>query len=143
MLRSLLLAALTLSAPAAHAAQRVTVQQLQQCLAQQQAARESDADAALQLGSLELSERLTGATLARLKSEFHPGEKTGEVLELLADLSAFLDPPTAELSPKAARDAAAQQEMLREATNFATNTLAHLPDFWPRAPPLTTRTCRY
>jgi hypothetical protein len=129
MLRSLLLIALALSAPAVRAAQRVTVEQLQRCLAQQQAAQESDADAALQLGSLELNERLTAATLARLKSEFHPGKKTGEELELLADLSAFLNPPAAELLPKAAPDAAAQQEMMREATEFATNTLAHLPDF--------------
>jgi len=129
MLRSLLLAALALSALAVRAAQRVTVEQLRQCLAQQQAARESDAEAALQLSSLELSERLTGETLARLKSEFHPGEKTIEELELLADLSAFFDPPAPELPQKAAPDAVAQQEMLREATNFATNTLAHLPDF--------------
>ena len=98
-------------------------------MAQQQAARESDTGAAAQLGSLELSERLSRATLNRLDAEFHPGEKSRAVLELLADLSAFLDPPLVELPQREAPTAAEQQKMLRAATEFATSTLARLPDF--------------
>ena len=76
MLKLLLFAALALSAPFGQAAKRVTVDQLRLCMAQQKAAGESDAQAAVQLSSMALSERLTDATLSRLKAEFHPGERS-------------------------------------------------------------------
>ena len=124
-----LLAALTLSAPSTCAAQRATVGELRQLLAQQQAAHLSDDQVASQLGSLELTERLTDVTLDQIKDEFNPGAQTAARLNVLADLSAFLQPPAGEVPGKAPLTAAEQQEMLRAVENFATVTLKNLPDF--------------
>jgi hypothetical protein len=129
MLRSTIVIALVWSTLTARAAQRVTVEQLEQLLAQQQTAHVSDEEEAGQLGSLELSERLNGATLERLKVEFTPGTKTAKQLDVLADLSAFLHPPEGELPQLAPPSATEQREMLNAATRFATVTLSHLPDF--------------
>lgn len=136
MLRSVVLIALVWSALAARAAERVTVDELDQILKQQHAARASDQDEARQLAGMELTERLTELKLARIKAQFNPGEKTAEALELLADRSAFNEPPAGELPQMAPPSAAVQQEMLKAATNFATVTLKHLPDL------LATRTTR-
>ena len=92
-----LIALLAWIAPEAHAAQRVTVAELEQVLVQQQAAHESDEETASQLGSVELSERLSAPTLNRLKAEFKPGEKTAKQLDVMADVSALLEPPLSEL----------------------------------------------
>ena len=124
-----MLIALAWGAAAAHAAQRITVEQLKQLLAQQQTAHASDEEAAAQLGSVELSERLATAALERLKAEFKPGEKTAKQLDVLADVSAFLEPPARELPRTDPPSGGTQQEMLRAATSFATVTLKHLPDF--------------
>jgi hypothetical protein len=129
MFRSILLVAWVFSAPSAVAAQRATVADLLELLAQQRATHLSDAQVASQLGSLELTERLTDLTLDQIKAEFNPGQSTMAKLNVLADLSAFLEPPAREVPGKDPPTAAEQQEMLQAVENFATVTLKHLPDF--------------
>lgn len=134
--RWMLCAALVAALLPSSAAQQVTVAQLEQFLAAEHTAHATDSDIARKLFSAELSERLTDASLARIKAAYTPGEKTGEALDLIADESAFLDPPAGELPQKNVPSAAEQEQMIRAAENFTTNTLSHLPDY------LATRTTR-
>jgi hypothetical protein len=136
MRRWILLAVLAASEFSAYAAQRVTVQQLQQLLTQEQTAHISDEDAAQRLDALELTERLTESTLDQFETKFHPGKKTSAALNLLSDLSALLQPPSSELLHKDPPSAAEQQEIVQAAVNFTNATLKHMPDF------LATRTTR-
>src|SRR5271170_1608049 len=124
MRRSEILLVLVVSACFARAAThdepvRVTVQQLQQFLEEQQAEHVSDRDLAQKLAAAELSEQLTEFKLDFLKTELKLGEETATELNILADLSAFLEPPAAERPAKEPPDAAAQKEIVRAAQNFA------------------------
>ncbi|MGO8758920.1 MAG: hypothetical protein ACLQG3_12425 [Terracidiphilus sp.] len=109
--------------------QSVTVEQLKQMLAAQQTAGKNDGDRAQQLNLLELTEQLTQPTLDRITAEFKPGPKTVLSLKLLADSSAFLEPPAGELLDKAPPTAADQRAMMKSAINFVGVTLRHMPDF--------------
>ena len=129
MRRLILLMVLAGLAYPAGAGTRVTVAQLDQALTAALAARKPDAEIARQIASWDLSERLTEASLERLKARLAPGAQTAEALALLADRSAFLDPPVAELPGTAAPDSAAQQRMLDAARNYVAQTLPRLPDF--------------
>jgi hypothetical protein len=108
---------------------RVTVQQLQQFLREQQAEHVSDRDLAQKLAEAELSEQLTGSTLNQMKTELKLGEETITELDILADLSAFLEPPARERPAKEPPDVAAQNDIIRAAQGFAGVTLKRLPDF--------------
>ena len=93
----------------AWASKRVSVAQLEQTLS---AAHGSpDAAVAQQLSGLELTERLSPTRFARLKADL-PGEKAREALTLLADSSAFLDLPVAEIPATPTPDPAAQRQMM-------------------------------
>lgn len=130
MRKSILLAVLmTIALPCLAAERRVTVQQLHDTLAAQRAANKNDGEIAQQLRSLELTEQLTGPTRARITAEFKPGPQTTEALNLLADFSAFLEPPAGELPDKAAPTATEQRAMMKSAINFVVVTLHHMPDF--------------
>jgi hypothetical protein len=115
---------------------RVTVQQLQQFIQEQQAEHVSDRDLAQKLAGAELSEQLTESKLDQMKTELKLGEETVTELNILADLSAFLEPPAAEKPVKEPPDVAAQKDIIRAAQSFAEVTLKRLPDF------LATRTTR-
>ncbi len=128
-LRSVLFLALAAATFSVGRAQQGNVEELRQLLMQQQAEQMSDDQIAQQLARLELTECLTNLTLEQMMAEFKPGEKTITELNLLADMSAFLEPPARELPDKDPPGAAEQQQMLREVANFATVTLKHLPDF--------------
>jgi len=108
---------------------QVTVSQLEQFLAAQKAAHTSDRAVAQQLSAVELNEALTDITLDRLKSTYKPGEQTATELDVLADLSAFLDPPDVETHGKNPAAPADEKQILSRATTFAIVTLEHLPDF--------------
>jgi hypothetical protein len=110
-------------------AKRVTVAQLQQALTAAAAAHKPDADRVRQIDGMELSERLTQITLDRLTAQLNLGSQAALALRLLADQSAFLDPPTSELLPTAAPDDAAQQRMLDAARTYVAQTLTRLPNF--------------
>ena len=111
------------------AAKRVTVAQLEQALTATVAAHKTDADLVRLIGGLELTERLTESSLSRLGSHLNPGSKAALALQLLADQSAFLDPPAIELPATPPPDDAAQKRMLDAARNYVARTLPHLPNF--------------
>jgi hypothetical protein len=125
----LLVMSLAIITPCKAAVHSVTVEQLKQMLAAEQTAGKNDGDRAQQLNSLELTEQLTQPTLDRITAEFKPGPKTALSLKLLADSSAFLEPPAGELLEKAPPSAVDQRAMMKSAINFIGVTLHHMPDF--------------
>ena len=110
------------------AAKRLSVTQLEQMLDADVAAHKQDAEIARKISGIELSERLTEVALGRLNQHFASDSDSAAALLLLADRSAFLDPPANELPANPAPDAAAQQRLLQSAQKFAIETLPRLPN---------------
>ena len=127
MRRLMLLVFLASLVPYAGAAKRVTVAQLEQALNAAQTAHKPDPEIAHQIGGLELSERLTEATLNRLTASLDAGSQAALALQLLADQSAFLDPPASELPSTAAPDDATQQRMIDAARTYVAKIVLQLP----------------
>ncbi|MGA3034386.1 MAG: hypothetical protein ABSD70_13945 [Terracidiphilus sp.] len=98
-------------------------------MAESSAAHRPDQEIARRITNLELSERLTESTLNRIVSDFAPGAQTKAALQLLADQSAFLDPPPSELPSIPPPDVSAQQRMLDAARSYVAQTLTSLPNF--------------
>src|SRR5262249_36585136 len=67
---------------------------------------------------------------ARLARQYNLGPLTKSALELLADRSAFLDPPPSEFPTLPPPDGDQQHTMVRQAGEFVFKTLTHLPDFF-------------
>ena len=109
------------------AIRRITVEQLGQWL--DTVHGEGDTDMAGQISSLELTERLSGEKLASWTAAMH-GKKSQQALQALADESAFLPLPPAEISADAPPDAAAQLRMISLAADYLKNTTPKLPDFF-------------
>lgn len=118
------------------AANRVTVDQLEQMLAAQRAANKSDEVVAKQLAGYELTEQLTPQTLSHISAELQPGPRTAQAIDLLADFSTFLPPPQNEIPDVPTPDMMAQRNMINSAIQYIVKTLRHLPDL------LATRTTR-
>ncbi|HET7103006.1 MAG TPA: VWA domain-containing protein [Terracidiphilus sp.] len=118
-----------LGIPAA-AARRVSVAQLEEALAADNAAHRSEPLVLHQISEFELTERLTLATLDSMARKFTLTPRTALALQLLADQSAFLDPPVDERPATALPDAAQQQHMLDEARGYAVRTWSRLPNFF-------------
>jgi hypothetical protein len=78
---------------------------------------------------MELSERMSSERLMAWKGGVH-GAKTWAALVALADASAFLDSPTAEIVADAKPDQAAQKAMLGKAADYVRETIPKLPDFY-------------
>jgi len=110
----------------ADAAQRMTVAQLQQTVAS--AHGMSDAEVAAQLAAVELTERLSAAGMAQLGAGL-PGNKAREQLVIVADASAFLAPPDAEIGTGPTPDAAALRAMMVKVVDYVNNTVRQLPNF--------------
>jgi len=108
-------------------ARRLTVAQLEQELTTLQ--RNSDSEAARKLSSIELTERMSSATLLSWKSRL-PGTKSWAALVSMADAAAFLGPPPSEIAAAAAPDSAAQQLMLSRTVDYLLNAIPKLPDFF-------------
>ncbi|HUX28846.1 MAG TPA: VWA domain-containing protein [Terracidiphilus sp.] len=109
------------------AAKRVTVEQLDQVLV---AARGvPDGKIAEQLSGLELSERLSAARFSRWQAVL-PGPQSRQSLLVLADESAFLLPPAAEIPATPRPSLAAQQQIIALAARFAKKTISRFPDFF-------------
>ena len=130
MRRLILLVLLASLASTAGASKRVTVAQLEQALTAAHSAHKPDAEIARQIDGLELSERLTEATLNRLTADLDAGSQAALALQLLADQSAFLDPPVNELPSTAAPDEATQKRMIEAARNYVAQTLLQLPNLF-------------
>ena len=120
---------LTVVCLAPASAQRMTIAQLRQTLAGYVAERKSDESIAKKCEPIELAEQLTPATLSAMKEEFRLGPKTSLALEMMADLSGFLDPPADEIPLKDPPDNAEQKKMLIQAVQFAAKTMHQMPNF--------------
>ena len=92
-------------------AKRVTVAQLEEALAADNASHRADLDEAREIGRLEMTEQLTDKALNRFAATLKLGPRTALALQLLSDQSAFLVPPANELPATEPPDAATQQEM--------------------------------
>ena len=128
--RLILLVLLASLTSIAGASKRVTVAQLEQALSAAHTAHKPDAEIARQIGGLELSERLTEATLNRLAAYLDAGSQAALALQLLADQSAFLDPPASEIPSTAAPGDAAQQRMIEAARRYVAQTVPRLPNLF-------------
>jgi hypothetical protein len=123
-----LLAASVLSASAAPdtpVSAKITVEQLQQALTASPG--KTDADRAQQLSGFQLTERLSPALLAQLNAGA-PGEKSRQALLVLADQSAFLDPPATTVPADPTPDPAATRQMLVKIVNYVNTTIRQLPN---------------
>jgi len=121
-----IVASMVLALPA-WAAKKISVSDLGNLLTSMQAEKKSDADVANALKQVELSERLTTATMNRLLGET-PGPLTNEQIYVLDARSAFLAPPADEIPTTAAPDAAAQKALLDKAASYVTKTYVELPE---------------
>jgi VWFA-related protein len=106
---------------------RVTVDELEKALADAQG--ESDGELAGKLARMELSERMSSDRLMAWKGRVH-GAKAWNALVALADASAFLSPPSAEIAADAEPDRVAQKAMLGKAADYVRETIPKLPDFY-------------
>jgi len=129
MRRLMLIGFLAVMTLPAGAARRVTVAQLEQVLNGAIAAHKTDQEIARRIATLELSERLTAATLGRLDGRLAPGSQATLALALLADESAFLEAPAAESPNTAAPDDAEQSRMLNATRKYVAEALPSLPNF--------------
>src|ERR1039457_3917049 len=109
------------------AASRTTVQQLAKMLVTAQPSSHGDDNTANGIAGVELTERLTEATLSGLS--LGQGERTRFALRILADESAFLEPPAAELPAGGPPAAAEQKAILARAVAYALSYIHNLPNF--------------
>ena len=82
----------------------------------------------MQLSDLQLIERLNTAKLLQLEGNL-PGSHARQALTALADLSAFLSLPPAEIPPTPAPDLAEQRRIMALTITYVSKTLHQLPNF--------------
>ena len=114
------------AASPAWAVKKITVQQLKDLLVSQQQARKTDAEVAVELKQVELSEELTSSMIGTML-EYLPGPLTTEQISILEARSAVLAPPPSDLPTTPAPDAAAQKALLDKTVDYAEKTYAQLP----------------
>ena len=124
----MLLALITALTLASEGAKRITVAQLTQTLTAEVDGHKPDAEIAHKIAGMDLSERLTEATLALVAVTLKSDPQALSALQLLADQSAFLDPPANELPAAPAPDDPTQQRMLDAARSYVAQTLPRLPN---------------
>lgn len=105
----------------------ITVDNLQQTIASLLSL--SDSEAALHLSTLTLTSRLSHARLESMLPHL-PGRKSREALTLLADQSAFLPPPSADIPSTPAPTLADQQRMLLRTVDYLRTTIPTIPDLF-------------
>jgi VWFA-related protein len=108
---------------------RESIEQLAQLLAASRGM--SDSDLEKELSGLALTERLTEPKLSMLMAAAI-GKRSRQELRILADSSAFLDPPADEISPDAPPDLTTQQHMLSLTSSYLSTTIQRLPDLFAR-----------
>ena len=91
----------------------------------------SDAQKASQLTGLELTVRLSERKLATLYAIAH-GKRTRQQLHILADASAFLDPPADEILTAPPPDADQQQHLMALFSEYLASAIHKLPDYFAR-----------
>ncbi|MGH9587834.1 MAG: VWA domain-containing protein, partial [Acidobacteriaceae bacterium] len=111
----------------AFAVKRVSVSQLEQVLTASE--HKPDSKAVQELTGLQLTERLSPARLAYWESAL-PGPESRRVLAVLADISAFLDPPAAEIPAKPHPDFARQRQIMALAVDYVARTTRQFPNLF-------------
>jgi hypothetical protein len=114
------------TAASAFEVKRVTVAQLEQEVNALQG--KPDAKAAGQLADLQLTERLSAARFAQLQTQI-PGSNARQGLLILADTSAFLNLPRAEVPQAPAPDLSTQHRILTQTIHYVARTVRQLPNF--------------
>jgi VWFA-related protein len=109
------------------ASRRVSVHELDQIL--DIANAEKDGELAKELTGLELSERLNSKLLSLWKNRLR-GKKSIAALVVLADESAFLDPPAAEILSDPTPDLGTQRQMISRTVKYLKEVIPKLPDFY-------------
>ncbi len=104
----------------------LTVAQLDQLLIRMRS--ESDVKAARELATVKLTERANAVWLAKWEANLK-GDRTRQALMAVADASAFLNPPSAELPSIPPPGPAAQQQIVARSTEYVKQALPRLPDF--------------
>jgi VWFA-related protein len=110
------------------AVKTVTLEQLQQTLQAAQTAHQSDDATAQQLSDFRLSARLVGNTLQH-GIAVSPGPKTTQALHIIADASAFLDPPSDQTQNKPAPGGTEQSAIFAQTLHYAVHVVPTLPNF--------------
>jgi hypothetical protein len=105
--------------------QRLTVAQLEQVLQ----AGNGGKPVARQLSALVVTDRLSHAKLQSLLADVRD-KKLRASLEMIADESTFLDPPSAEISADPPPDQAEQQRMRTAAADYLSRVIPALPNFF-------------
>ncbi len=118
---------LFLASATALQAKDVTVAQVEQLLAS--ANGQHDADVSRQLLDYQLTERMSTEKLAVLTAEC-PGPEAKKALLSLADSSAFLRLPAADISATPTPDLETQRQMIAMVANYVLKTLPTLPNFF-------------
>lgn len=109
------------------AAERITVAQLEHVIASSKG--QKDEDVARRISVLTLKERISSEASAKLSGEL-PGEVSRAALVVLANASAFLDPPVAEMPVSPAPSNDEQRSIVARAEQFVSNTTKRMPNFF-------------
>ncbi len=104
----------------------VSVSQIEQLLSTLHG--QQDTKIARQVSSLEPTERIRSARLAHWLMDF-PGDLTHQALTALADASAFLALPAADLPPTPPPDLATQRQIVSRMVDYVSKTVPKLPNF--------------
>ena len=110
-------------------AEKVTVEHLEHRLDALHGKK--DQDLAKRLAGMQLSERLNSGKLAEIEAGL-PGEKSRMALLVMADASAFLEPPAAEIPAIAPPDFDTERMILRKAAENVIASIQKFPDFVAR-----------
>jgi VWFA-related protein len=105
----------------------VTVEQLEQLLSTPH--NRSDAELARQLAELILTERLSTLKLLSLSAAIR-SEKARQALIVLADESAFMDPPANEIAADTPPDHESQQRIAALASEYLNKAVPNLPNIY-------------
>ena len=109
------------------AATNLTVDQLEQLLTQIRG--QDDARVARQIAGIKLTESASMARLARWEAEV-AGNRSREALMVIADVSASLPPPAAEMPSLPAPDAQTQQQILTRCRDYVNQRIPKLPNYF-------------
>jgi hypothetical protein len=104
----------------------LTVNQLDQLLAQIRG--QSDIRVARQITGVKLTERASMARLAHWETEL-PGDRSREALMAVADVSAFLTPPPAEMPSLPTPDTQTQKQILTRCRDYVNQRIPKLPNY--------------
>jgi len=116
-------------ASSAAANSSMSIQQLANLIASAKAHGQSDKALAHKVIGIELSERLTESTLEALQVQA-PGQQTRDALAILADLTAFLDPPPPEVVEQPAPTGEQQKIIIEKARIYTQYYMQRLPNFF-------------